>query len=230
MNTNIEAAEEIAKQIKLRDLSGLIVIDFIDMINFFNRRLVEKKMKESIRKDRARLQVGRISTFGLLEMTRQRLREGSIIWETNLSLESFALKIVKKSEMLSFTDKVKGVSVKIPEKVKIYIEDILKKEIKYFKNKFKIDIKFIAEPEFIIPEYSISLLDKNKKLINKVENINTIQKVESIIENKKKKTTKTEEKKEKISTKKTKKIDKVDKKKIKKNPKVLWIRRKKKAA
>ena len=187
-------------------------------------------MKESIRKDRARLQVGRISTFGLLEMTRQRLREGSIIWETNLSLESFALKIVKKSEMLSFTDKVKGVSVKIPEKVKIYIEDILKKEIKYFKNKFKIDIKFIAEPEFIIPEYSISLLDKNKKLINKVENINTIQKVESIIENKKKKTTKTEEKKEKISTKKTKKIDKVDKKKIKKNPKVLWIRRKKKAA
>ena len=230
LNTNIEAAEDIAKQIKLRDLSGLIVIDFIDMINFFNRRLVEKKMKESIRKDRARLQVGRISTFGLLEMTRQRLREGSIIWETNLSLESFALKIVKKSEMLSFTDKVKGVSVKIPEKVKIYIEDILKKEIKYFKNKFKIDIKFIAEPEFIIPEYSISLLDKNKKLINKVENINTIQKVESIIENKKKKTTKTEEKKEKISTKKTKKIDKVDKKKIKKNPKVLWIRRKKKAA
>ena len=230
LNTNIEAAEEIAKQIKLRDLSGLIVIDFIDMINFFNRRLVEKKMKESIRKDRARLQVGRISTFGLLEMTRQRLREGSIIWETNLSLESFALKIVKKSEMLSFTDKVKGVSVKIPEKVKIYIEDILKKEIKYFKNKFKIDIKFIAEPEFIIPEYSISLLDKNKKLINKVENINTIQKVESIIENKKKKTTKTEEKKEKISTKKTKKIDKADKKKIKKNPRVLWIRRKKKAA
>ena len=230
LNTNIEAAEEIAKQIKLRDLSGLIVIDFIDMINFFNRRLVEKKMKESIRKDRARIQVGRISTFGLLEMTRQRLREGSIIWETNLSLESFALKIVKKSEMLSFTDKVKGVSVKIPEKVKIYIENVLKKEIKYFKDKFKIDIKFIAEPEFIIPEYSISLLDKNKKLINKVENINTIQKVESIIENKKKKTTKTEEKKEKISTKKTKKIDKVDKKKIKKNPKVLWIRRKKKAA
>ena len=205
LNTNIEAAEEIAKQIKLRDLSGLIVIDFIDMINFFNRRLVEKKMKESIRKDRARIQVGRISTFGLLEMTRQRLREGSIIWETNLSLESFALKIVKKSEMLSFTDKVKGVGVKIPEKVKIYIEKKKKKEIKYFKDKFKIDIKFIAEPEFIIPEYSISLLDKNKKLINKVENINTIQKVESTIESKKKKTIKTEEKKEKISTKKTKK-------------------------
>ncbi len=68
----------------------------------------------------------KISTFGLLEMTRQRLREGSIIWETNLSLESFALKLVKKSEMLSFEEKVKSVSVQIPEKVKIYIDKILK--------------------------------------------------------------------------------------------------------
>ena len=86
LNTNLEAAEEIARQIKIRDLSGLIVIDCIDMMNFYNRRIVEKKMRESIRKDRARIQVGRISSFGLLEMTRQRLREGSIKWETILSL------------------------------------------------------------------------------------------------------------------------------------------------
>ena len=66
------------------------------MMNFYNRRTVEKKMRESIRKDRARIQVGKISNFGLLEMTRQRLREGSIIWETNLSMESYALKIIKK--------------------------------------------------------------------------------------------------------------------------------------
>ena len=96
LNTNIEAAEEIAHQIKLRDLSGLIVIDFIDMMNFYNRRIVEKKMRESIRKDRARIQIGRISNFGLLEMTRQRLREGSIKWETQLSLSSFSQKILKK--------------------------------------------------------------------------------------------------------------------------------------
>ena len=101
LNTNLEAAEEIARQIKLRDLSGLIVIDFIDMMNFYNRRTVEKKMKESIRKDRARIQVGRISNFGLLEMTRQRLREGSIKWETILSLSSFAQKITKKIELLT---------------------------------------------------------------------------------------------------------------------------------
>jgi len=175
LNTNLEAAEEIAKQLKIRDLSGLVVIDFIDMMNFFNRRLVEKKMKDSIKKDRARIQVGRISTFGLLEMTRQRLREGSIKWETNLSLESFALKIVKKSEMLSFTEKVKNVNVLIPEKVKLYIDNILKKEIKYFEDKFKIDIKFTSCPQFIIPEYSIALLDKNKKIISRVENVNLNQ-------------------------------------------------------
>ena len=65
LNTNLEAAQEIAHQIKLRDLSGLIVIDFIDMMNFYNRRtVVEKKMRESIRKDRARIQIGRISNFG----------------------------------------------------------------------------------------------------------------------------------------------------------------------
>ena len=175
LNTNLEAAEEIAKQIKIRDLSGLIVIDFIDMVNFFNRRLVEKKMREVIRKDRARIQVGKISTFGLLEMTRQRLREGSIKWETNLSLESFALKIVKKAEMLSFTNKVKNINIKTPEKVKIFIEKTLKKEIDYFQNKFKIKFIFHADPQLIIPEYSINLLDKNKKLIEKVENINKTQ-------------------------------------------------------
>ena len=67
LNTNMEAAEEIAHQIKLRDLSGLIVIDFIDMMNFYNRRTVEKKMRESIRRDRARIQIGRISNFGFLK-------------------------------------------------------------------------------------------------------------------------------------------------------------------
>ena len=77
------------------------------MMNFYNRRSVEKKMRESIRKDRARIQVGRISNFGLLEMTRQRLREASINWETILSLESFAQKIIKKIELFAFNNKVK---------------------------------------------------------------------------------------------------------------------------
>jgi ribonuclease E len=230
LNTNLEAAEEIAKQIKIRDLSGLIVIDFIDMMNFFNRRLVEKKMRESIRKDRARIQVGKISTFGLLEMTRQRLREGSIKWETNLSLESFALKLVKKSEMLSFTDKVKSVNVQVPEKVKIYIEKILKKEIVYFEAKFKVKINFLADPELIIPEYCINLLEKNKKLINKVENTNKIESPEKEIQVDIKKTKALDKNKKtkKILPGKTKKN--IEKKSKKKSPRTLWVRRKKKAA
>ena len=230
LNTNLESAEEIAKQIKIRDLSGLIVIDFIDMNNFFNRRLVEKKVKDSIRKDRARIQVGKISTFGLLEMTRQRLREGSIQWETNLSLESFALKIVKKSEMLSFTDKVKFVSTKIPEKVKLYIDMILKKEIKYFEDKFKIIITFFSDPQLIIPEYSINLLDKNKKIINKIENINVIEGLKSnhLTEIKKTNVLKASNKNKKSTG---EKIIKITTKKIKKkSPRTLWVRRKKKIA
>jgi len=230
LNTNLEAAEEIAKQIKIRDLSGLIVIDFIDMMNFFNRRLVEKKMRDSIRKDRARIQTGKISTFGLLEMTRQRLREGSIKWETNLSLESFALKIVKKSEMLSFDEKVKSVNVKIPEKVKLYIDKILKKEIKYFEDKFEIKITFFADPQLIIPEYSINLLDKNKITINRIENINIIEglKSDTLVEIKKTKVLKTDKKSKKLPSEKIKKN--ITKKVKTKTTKTLWVRRKKKVA
>ena len=72
------------------------------MANFYNKRIVERKIKEKLKSDRARIQIGRISNFGLLEMTRQRLKESSIKWEINLSLESFAQKILKKIETLAF--------------------------------------------------------------------------------------------------------------------------------
>ena len=152
VNTNLEAAEEIARQIKLRDLSGLIVVDFIDMINFYNRRAVEKKMKESIRKDRARIQVGRISNFGLLEMTRQRLREGSIKWETILSLESFAQKIIKKIELLAFTNKVKIIKAFIPNKVKNFFKENLNKEIEYIEKKYSFKKEFVGDEKLKFPE------------------------------------------------------------------------------
>ena len=158
LNTNLEAAEEIAHQIKLRDLYGLIVIDFIDMMNFYNRRIVEKKMRESIRKDRARIQIGRISNFGLLEMTRQRLREGSIKWETQLSLSSFSQKILKKIQYLAFTEKVKIINSYVPEKVKIFIEKNLLNELKYFQKKYAFEIKILSADEFVIPEYKIEYI------------------------------------------------------------------------
>ena len=225
LNTNLEAAEEIAHQIKLRDLSGLIVIDFIDMMNFYNRRIVEKKMRESIRKDRARIQIGRISNFGLLEMTRQRLREGSIKWETQLSLPSFAQKILKKIQHLAFTDKVKTINSYVPEKVKIFIEGNLLDELKYFQKKYSFEVKILSEDKFIIPEYKIDLLNKSKKLINTVENINAI-----IQTNKMNKMNNGNVKVKKGKIKDTNKSkDKIKKSKIKKKIRTLWVRRKKKS-
>ncbi len=219
LNTNLEAAEEIAHQIKLRDLSGLIVIDFIDMLNFYNRRIVEKKMRESIRKDRARIQIGRISNFGLLEMTRQRLREGSIKWETQLSLSSFSQKILKKIQHLAFTDKVKTINSYVPEKVKNYIEINLLDELKYFQKKYSYEVKIISNSKYIIPEYKIDLINKSKKLINSIENVN------AIIKKVKKNLVKGIKDKNKISSK-TK--EKTKKNKTKKKIKTLWVRRKKK--
>ena len=218
VNTNLEAAEEIAHQIKLRDLSGLIVIDFIDMMNFYNRRVVEKKMRESIRKDRARIQIGKISNFGLLEMTRQRLREGSIKWETQLSLSSFSQKILKKIQYLAFTDKVKVVNSYVPEKVKTYIDLNLLDELKYFQKKYSLELKILADHKFVIPEYKIELLNKSKKIINTVENIYSIEGL-----NKKKDNHPVVKKtKENFKNK-----DKVKKTKTKKKIRTLWVRRKK---
>ena len=222
LNTNLEAAEEICRQIKLRDLSGLIVIDFIDMLNFYNKRTVEKKMRECVRKDRARIQIGKISNFGLLEMTRQRLREGSIKWETNLSLESFSQKIVKKIEMLAFNNKIKIVKAYIPDKVKLFIETNLSKELSHFQKKYSYKIDFVENGQLIIPEYRIELLNKSKKIINKIENINEIKKHKSSLDLFEKKYIKNEKKNQKISLKNNK-----DNTKKSKKPRTLWVRKKK---
>ena len=182
----------------------------------------EKKMRESIRKDRARIQIGRISNFGLLEMTRQRLREGSIKWETILSLSSFAQKITKKIELLAFTNKVKIIKTFIPEKVKTYIANNLSKEIEYFEKKYSFKINFLADDTLIIPEYKIELLNKSKKLLNKFENI---EKIENNSETKEK--TKKIKSEKIIDLKKTKKTKSIRKKNVR--PRTLWVRRKKRA-
>ena len=132
--------------------------------------------------------------------------------------------------MLSFTEKVKSVNTKVPEKVKIYIEKILKEEINYFENKFKTKIAFLADPQLIIPEYSINLLDKKKKTVNKIENINQ---TDGLKEEYQKKIEKPKGTKKNKITKKTfseKKKKDVEKKSKKKSPRTLWTRRKKKAA
>ena len=182
------------------------------MMNFYNRRIVEKKMRESIRKDRARIQIGRISNFGLLEMTRQRLREGSIKWETQLSLSSFSQKILKKIQHLAFSEKVKIINSYVPEKVKNFIEKNLLDELKYFQKKYSYEVKILSNEKYIIPEYKIDLLNKSKKILNTVENIDKIIEVKkikkNIIKEKKEKNKSTLKGKDKTKKTKTKKKSK----------------------
>ena len=178
--TNLEAAEEIARQIKIRDLSGLIIIDFIDMLNFGNRRLVERKLKEKSRSDRARIQIGRISSFGLLEMSRQRLRESAVKWNITLTNESFALKLLKTVELKSIINKSKHVKVNVCDKINNFIKENFTEDIKYFENKNKIKIEFVDDNSLIIPDYKIDFQNKSKKTIEKIESLSKLENLQTL--------------------------------------------------
>ncbi len=130
--TNLEAAEEIARQLRLRDLAGLIVIDFIDMEENRNDRAVERRLKDCLRHDRARIQLGRISPFGLLEMSRQRLRPGMVEGSTIAcphcngtglirSVESLALRALRQVEEEAQSNRTDGITVRVPTEVAVYI-------------------------------------------------------------------------------------------------------------
>ena len=169
LDTNIEAAEEIARQIKIRDLSGLIIIDFIDMLSYGNRRLVERKLKEKCRSDRARIQIGRISNFGLLEMSRQRLRESAIKWKVTLTDESFAQKLLKIVELKAVINKAKFVELKVCEKISDFLKENFVNDLTYFEKKNKMKIDIISDNSLIIPEYIIDIKNKSKKTIELIE-------------------------------------------------------------
>ncbi len=169
LDTNLEAAEEIARQIKIRDLSGLIIIDFIDMLSYGNRKMVERKLKEKCRLDRARIQIGRISNFGLLEMSRQRLRESAVKWKVELTDESFAQKLLKIVELKSVLNKAKFVDLKVCEKISDFLKENFVDDLTYFEKKNKMTIDIITDNSLIIPEYIIDLKNKSKKTIELVK-------------------------------------------------------------
>ena len=175
LDTNLEAAEEIARQLKIRDLSGLIIIDFIDMMNFNNRRLVERRLKEKCRNDRARIQIGRISSFGLLEMSRQRLRESFVKWKISLTNETFALKIIKLIEIQIIETKAKVIDIKLCEQVCNFIENNLKENLIFVEKKYKVKINLEPDNQLIIPDYVIEFKNKSKKIINKLENFSKLE-------------------------------------------------------
>ena len=184
LDTNLEAAEEIARQIKIRDLSGLIIIDFIDMLSFNNKKTVERKLKERCRKDRARIQIGRISNFGLLEMSRQRLRESSVKWQIKLTKESLCLKILKLLELKTLENKAKYIHVKINENIKTFMEENFLDNLEYYKKKNKSKLELEPSNNFDISEYTIEFKNKSKKTLDKIENISELKKENLLNENK----------------------------------------------
>ena len=178
LDTNLEAAEEIARQIKIRDLSGLIIIDFIDMLSYGNRKMVERRLKEKCRSDRARIQIGRISNFGLLEMSRQRLRESAVKWKVELTDESFAQKLLKLVELKAIKNKAKFVDLKVCKKISDFLKENFVEDLTYFENKNKIKIDIITDNTLIIPEYIIATKNKSKKIIELVEYFENLKNLE----------------------------------------------------
>jgi ribonuclease E len=179
LDTNLEAAEEIARQIKIRDLSGLIIIDFIDMLSYGNRKSVERKLKEKCRSDRARIQIGRISNFGLLEMSRQRLRESAVKWKVTLTDESFAQKILKLVEIKTVVNKAKFVELRVCEKISEFLKENFIDDLTYFEKKNKVKIDIIADNTLIIPEYIINIKNRTKKTIELIENFENLKNLNS---------------------------------------------------
>ena len=178
LDTNLEAADEISRQIKIRDLSGLIIIDFIDMLNYGNRRQVERKLKEKCRSDRARIQIGRISNFGLLEMSRQRLRESSVKWKIELKDESFAQKLLKMIEYKSILNKAKFVELKVCKKISDFLKENFVDHLIYFEKKNKIKIDIVSDNTLIIPEYIIDFKNKSKKTLELMKHEESLKSIE----------------------------------------------------
>ena len=157
LQTNKEAAEELAIQLRLRDLSGLIVVDFIDMLLSKNNRFIENVLKQKLHSDRAKIQVGNISSFGLLEMSRQRLRPS--IYEAEFitcnhcsghgrirSLESLTLKALHKIEKEATNYSDKSLSIKIPEETALHILNNKRKELSNIEEKRNIIINILPDP------------------------------------------------------------------------------------
>ena len=166
LKTNMEAAEEMARQLRLRDLAGLIVIDFIDMDERRNNRQVERRLKDALHNDRARIQVGRISAFGLLEMSRQRLRTGVLEGSTSAcamcqgtgivrSVESVALDILRSIEDRLITDGIMPLRATTAVEVALYILNQKRAHLKDIEARYEVPIAVGADKDLHIPQFVI---------------------------------------------------------------------------
>ena len=184
LKTNLEAADEIARQLRMRDLAGLIVIDFIDMDERKNNISVEKKLRDSLKHDRARIQIGKISAFGLLEMSRQRLRYGMIEATTMLcenchgtgltrSNENLSLSILRKLENLELDKNIKEINVKVPINVANYILNQKRKYLEEIEKEINTTIFINSDLSIINPDYIIEM----KKISNNNEEDSSLSNV-----------------------------------------------------
>ncbi|MEW6767583.1 MAG: Rne/Rng family ribonuclease [Pseudomonadota bacterium] len=157
IKTNLEAAEEVARQLRLRDLAGLIVIDFIDMDEKRNNRAVERKLSDCLRQDRARIQVGRISHFGLLEMSRQRIRASVLESSTEpcphcggsghvRSVASVALQLLRGLEENLMKGATHNLAVRTRTDVALYVLNHKRGHLRDLENNFKVTLAVVADP------------------------------------------------------------------------------------
>ena len=186
LKTNLEAAEELSRQIKLRDLAGLIVIDFIDMEDRKNNMAVERRMKERLKNDRARTQIGRISIFGLLEMSRQRLRPGMIEMSTQAcshchgtgttrSDDSLSLAIIRELEQEGIKNIYSTLKLQTPINIANYMLNEKRTRIASIETRYNLTVKIDAVNTLISPEYRIEriksgLIPSNPTDPSKLEN------------------------------------------------------------
>lgn len=166
LNTNLEAADEIARQLRLRDLGGLVVIDFIDMTPVRHQREVENRMKDAVRPDRARVQLGRISRFGLLEMSRQRLRPSLGESAHNVcprcsghgtirGTESLALSILRILEEESLKDNTGQIEAQLPVSVATYLVNEKRKSLNVIEKRHGVNLLIIPNPNLDTPHYQV---------------------------------------------------------------------------
>jgi ribonuclease E len=183
LKTNLEAAEEVARQLRLRDLAGLIVIDFIDMDEKRNNRAVERKLSDCLRQDRARIQVGRISHFGLLEMSRQRIRASVLESSTEpcpqcggsghvRSVSSVALQLLRGLEEVLMKGATHNMVVRTRTDVALYVLNHKRGHLRDLENSFKVTLSVIADP---------TVSGQQSYIIDRGEQVHTLEAAKALL-------------------------------------------------
>jgi ribonuclease E len=173
-NTNLEAAEEIARQLRLRDIGGLIVIDFIDMESTANQRAVEDMLRDSVKMDRARIQLGRLSRFGLLELSRQRLRP-ALSETTHIncprcsgmgnirSVESMSLALLRLIGEEARKERTGRVVTQVPVDVATYLMNEKREQLKQIEVRDKVSLVIVPNPHMLTPAYTLRRIRDDEK-------------------------------------------------------------------